>query len=111
MTPEGDIDLNTLVEGEDMRVLAAAVVVALQTFIGEWRGNLKLGLDRALFLLRDADDIRAGLRDGCRRALAGLPLRIETLEVIEIDARTWGVQVKATATETGQPLNLTVELL
>lgn len=111
LTPEGDIDLNTLVTGEDNRVLAAAITVALQTFIGDWRGNFRVGIDRGLFTLREREDIEAGLRDSCINALRGLPLRIESCTVAEDDDRVWKVTIKATRLETNKPITVTAELL
>jgi len=112
MTESGDIDLNTLAEGDDARVLSAAIVLALQTFIGEWRGNLRIGIDRAMFRLRQRADIAASLRDGCTRALDGLPIRIDSLEVNDTGAdRVWRVVIQATPTDGTAPLSITVPLL
>jgi hypothetical protein len=111
MTAEGDIDLNTLVDGADDAVLAAAITVALQTFIGDWRGNLRVGIDRGLFTLREREDIEAGLRDSCTNALRGLPVRIEKCTVTEDDNRVWKVSITAINLETGNPITLTADLL
>ena len=112
LTEGGDVDLNTLAEGDDTRALSAAIVLALQTFLGEWRGNLRIGIDRAMFRLRLPADIAASLRDGCARALAGLPIRIDSLEVNDTGAdRVWRVVIQATPTDGTAPLSITVPIL
>ena len=109
LTAEADLDLGTLVQGSRLEVDAAAIHLALQTWRGTWRGNLRLGLDRASFTLRDTADATATLRADIAQALAGLPFRLTDIVISRTADRGWVAAITAEHTS-GETVTVTTDL-